>query len=64
MNRRITEAIQQCEEIIARSHDCVAELNLYLGAISRHPDWTERDIMGLLHALTIHFANQLCELRS
>jgi hypothetical protein len=64
MNRRISEAIQQCDQIIAESQDCAAELNLYLGAISRHSDWTERDIVDLLRALTIHFANQLCELRS
>jgi hypothetical protein len=60
---RIREVIARCNEILATSTDCAAEVDLYLGSISRHSDWTERDIMELYREIIMNFAHQLCEQR-
>lgn len=60
MRKRIQQAIERCDEILATSKDCSAEIDLYLGALSRQPDWSDEDIVSLQRHLVLHLAEQLC----
>jgi hypothetical protein len=59
--RRITDAVAKCNHILKTSENCAAEIDLLLGALARHPDWTDSDIMSLQRHLVLDFAHQLCE---
>lgn len=64
MKNRIKQAMAQCDEILGNSKDCSAEIDLFLGALSRQPEWTDQDIVELQRHLVLHFADQLCSQKS
>ena len=61
MPNKIANHVAQCQSIIENSQDCAAEINLLLGALARHPDWTDSEILELHRSLVLSFAEQLCE---
>ena len=63
MADKIAVQVAQCQRIIENSNDCAAEINMLLGAVARHPDWTESEVLELHHRLVLSFADQLCERR-
>ena len=63
MPEKIKQQVDQCHVIIENSKDCAAEINLLLGALARHPDWNEHEILELHRQLVLDFADQLCERR-
>ncbi len=58
---KISEAVAQCNQILKNSTECAAEIDLLLGSLARHSDWSERDVMELQRQLVLDFADQLCE---
>lgn len=63
MADKIAYQVALCQKIIETSQDCAAELHMFLGALARHPDWTEPEVLELHHKLVLSFADQLCERR-
>ena len=61
MAEKIAKQVAECKTIVENSPDCAAEINLVLGALSRHPDWTQSEILELHRQLVLDFADQLCE---
>ena len=61
--KKISQTVVQCNEILKTSPDCAAEIDLLLGTLARHPDWTEPELMELQRQLVLDFADQLCERR-
>ena len=57
---KIHEAIAKCQAIINNSTNCAAEIDLLLGALARHSDWTDQDIADLQRRLVLDMAHQLC----
>ncbi|HUE71445.1 MAG TPA: hypothetical protein VMP01_11230 [Pirellulaceae bacterium] len=63
MADKINEQVAHCQQIIQNSEECAAEINLLLGALARHPDWSEHEVLELHRQLVLDFADQLCERR-
>ena len=63
MPKKIKQQVANCERIIKNSTACAAEIDLLLGALARHPDWTEPEILELHRQLVLKFADELCEHR-
>ena len=61
MPKKIQQQVANCEQIVKNSTDCAAEIDLLLGALARHPDWTEQEVLELHRQLVLNFADQLCE---
>ena len=61
MPDKIADVLARCNDIIKNSPDCAAEMDLLLGALARHPDWTQHEILELHRRLVLDFADQLCE---
>lgn len=61
MADKMADVLAKCNDIIKNSPDCAAEVDLLLGALARHPDWTEREILEMHRRLVLDFADQLCE---
>jgi hypothetical protein len=62
-NDKTTEAVAKSHDILKNSMNCGAELDMFLGALARHPDWTVADLVELQRQLIVDFADQLCEQR-
>lgn len=56
---KIKEAVRACCDIVLTASDHEAELELYLDALSRHTDWTERDILELHKQLVQQLARRI-----
>ena len=63
MPEKIKQQIEQCNGIVENSEDCAAEINMLLGALARHPDWSDHEILELHRQLVLDFADQLCDRR-
>jgi hypothetical protein len=63
MADKIQNQVALCQGILQNSQDCAAEINMVLGALARHPDWTEHEILELHRQLVLDFADQLCQRR-
>jgi hypothetical protein len=63
MLSKIQQQVANCESIIKNSPHCASEIDLLLGAVARHPDWTAPEVLELHRLLVLRFADELCSLR-